>query len=269
MNGNAFGRDHAIVGPTAAAQHIDVRRITPSARWQPVIDYYWIVRWACPAPYEQRVIPQPCIHVAAERRDGVPRLLINPITRAPFTRSLDGEGHVLGAAFRPAGFRAVLGADVSVVAGRVAPLGDFVSSDDTSAAADILRRDSTDDEMTARFEAYLDSLDVPVDPQAEAFNALIHTAETDRSIYTASGLATAAGVTVRTLERRFAAYLGIGPKWAVQRFRLLDAASAAHAGEPVDWAALANDLGFSDQAHLTREFAAVVGAPPATYSRNA
>jgi AraC-like DNA-binding protein len=34
------------------------------------------------------------------------------------------------------------------------------------------------------------------------------------------------------------------------------------------WAALAHALGFSDQAHLTRVFAQVVGTPPATYQRD-
>lgn len=255
--------------PTAAARHIDVRRLTPSSRWQPVVDYYWIVHWECPEPYAQRVIPQPCVHVSAEWRGGAPHLLINPVTREPFTRLLEGTGHVLGAAFRPAGFRAVLGADVSILAGRVVPIGDFADCDDSPAATDILRPGAADEAMTARFESYLDLLDVPADPRAEEFNALIHTAESDRSIYTASDLAASAGLTVRTLERQFSAYFGIGPKWTVQRFRLLDAAAAANAGKPVDWASLASDLGFSDQAHLTRVFTAVVGTPPATYSRGA
>ena len=49
----------------------------------------------------------------------------------------------------------------------------------------------------------------------------------------------------------------------------LDAAAAAHSGEPVDWSTLAADLGFTDQAHLTRAFTSVVGTPPATYQRHA
>jgi AraC-like DNA-binding protein len=50
---------------------------------------------------------------------------------------------------------------------------------------------------------------------------------------------------------------------------LVDAAAAAHSGVPVDWAGLAADLGFTDQAHLTRAFTSVVGTPPATYQRTA
>jgi AraC-like DNA-binding protein len=34
----------------------------------------------------------------------------------------------------------------------------------------------------------------------------------------------------------------------------------------VDWAALASDLGYADQAHLTRDFTVTIGVPPARYA---
>jgi AraC-like DNA-binding protein len=37
----------------------------------------------------------------------------------------------------------------------------------------------------------------------------------------------------------------------------------------VDWAALAAELGFADQAHLTRAFTATIGVPPVVYARQA
>jgi hypothetical protein len=37
--------------------------------------------------------------------------------------------------------------------------------------------------------------------------------------------------------------------------------------EGADWAALATDLGFTDQAHFVRTFKAFVGIPPAEYAR--
>ncbi|KRC66377.1 AraC family transcriptional regulator [Aeromicrobium sp. Root236] len=270
MTSEPAGRgDSAIVRPTAAAQHIDIRRVVPAERWQPFIQYHWIVRWECPEPFDQQVIPQPFVHVSAEPFDGAPRLLVNGITREPFVRTLTGTGHVLGAAFKPASFRAVLGADLSTVSGLTVPIGDQVSHDDSPAAAEILGSDVTDEGMVAALEAYLDRLDVTADPYADELNALVDRAEHDRSLIRAEQLADLAGVSLRTLQRQFTAYLGIGPKWVVQRFRMLDAAAAAHAGTRTDWAALATELGFSDQAHLTRAFTAVVGTPPATYAKQA
>ena len=52
-------------------------------------------------------------------------------------------------------------------------------------------------------------------------------------------------------------------RWA----RLHEAAGRADGGEPVDWAALARDPGYADQAHLTRDFAATIGVPPSRYAQ--
>jgi AraC-like DNA-binding protein len=52
----------------------------------------------------------------------------------------------------------------------------------------------------------------------------------------------------------------------INRFRLHEAAERAGGGQPVDWAGLAAELGYSDQAHLVREFRAAIGAPPERYS---
>ncbi|WP_407664270.1 hypothetical protein [Micromonospora parastrephiae] len=40
------------------------------------------------------------------------------------------------------------------------------------------------------------------------------------------------------------------------------------AGAPLNWADLAADLGYSDQAHLVRDLTAVAGVSPAAYARS-
>jgi len=42
---------------------------------------------------------------------------------------------------------------------------------------------------------------------------------------------------------------------------------AGRRGTSVDWAALAQDLGYHDQSHFIRDFRAQVGATPAAYAR--
>lgn len=261
--------DAAIVRPTESAQHIDVSRIAPAERWAPYIEYYWVVRWRCPEPYDQQVIAQPCVTLSSEMFNGEPRLLVNGISREPFVRTLNGTGHVLGATFKPASFRAVLGTDVGELSGRVVPLGELVGPPDTASAAAILMPEATDGQMVAGLERHLDLCGAVPDPLADELNALVRRAEVDHTVTRADQLAEMAGVSLRTLQRQFTAYLGIGPKWVVQRFRLLDAAAAAHTTERTDWAALAAELGFADQAHLARAFTAVVGVPPRTYEQQA
>ena len=71
---------------------------------------------------------------------------------------------------------------------------------------------------------------------------------------------------VRRLQRLFADYVGVSPKWVMRRARLHEAAERAEGGGQVDWAALASDLGYADQAHLTRDFTETIGVPPARYA---
>ncbi|MHB1874571.1 MAG: helix-turn-helix domain-containing protein [Streptosporangiaceae bacterium] len=61
-------------------------------------------------------------------------------------------------------------------------------------------------------------------------------------------------------------YAGVSPAWVIRRYRLIDAAEAVRDGRPVSWAGLAADLGYSDQAHLIRDFRAAIGQTPAAYA---
>ncbi len=72
-------------------------------------------------------------------------------------------------------------------------------------------------------------------------------------------------VSERTLQRLFAAYVGIGPKWVLQRYRLHEAVEQLQSRDEVDWARMALELGYYDQAHFARDFRSLVGRTPAQY----
>ncbi len=258
------GRPDAILRPSDAERAITLQRVSPSPGLAAFVDYYWYVGWQVDDPHRQQVVPQPRVHVAAE--DG--RLLVHGISRQPFFRTLSGSGHTLGAAFHPGGFRPLLRHRVGTLCDRVVPAGELFALDDRSAAQRIL--DVSDPRvMVEALESYLVGLGPEPDPVVDEVRALVLLAEDDRTITRAEQLAAQRSMSLRSLQRLFSEYVGIGPKWVIARNRILDAAAAAHTGEPVDWAMLAVDLGFSDQAHLTRAFTAVVGTPPAAYERQA
>jgi len=74
------------------------------------------------------------------------------------------------------------------------------------------------------------------------------------------------GVGKRTLQRLFAEYAGVSPKWVINRYRLHAAIERAASGEVVDWTSVALDLGYFDQAHFIRDFEKLVGKTPAQYA---
>lgn len=74
-------------------------------------------------------------------------------------------------------------------------------------------------------------------------------------------------VSPRTLERQFVQEVGIGAKTLSRLIRFETAHNALVYDPQTPLAALAYDLGFSDQAHLTREFRALGGVTPGTFAR--
>ena len=74
------------------------------------------------------------------------------------------------------------------------------------------------------------------------------------------------GLSPRGLQRLFRRYLGVGPKWVLQRYRLHEAAERIASGRYREWAEVALELGYADQAHFIRDFRAVIGLPPQAYA---
>lgn len=73
-------------------------------------------------------------------------------------------------------------------------------------------------------------------------------------------------LTERSLQRITARRIGLSPKWLIQRRRLQEAAERLASGETVDLARIATEIGYADQAHLTRDFRRVTGLTPGRYA---
>ena len=87
----------------------------------------------------------------------------------------------------------------------------------------------------------------------------------DRDLTLVRDLAGRFRIGPRRLQRLFATYAGVPPKWVIRRARLHEAVERLDQGHDLDLALLARDLGYFDQAHFAHDFRAVVGRPPAAY----
>lgn len=122
--------------------------------------------------------------------------------------------------------------------------------------------------MIAPIERYIRDCHPQPDEVADELSGWVEMVEHDRGIVRVTDLAERVGASVRTVQRLFAEYVGVGPQWVIRRFHGLEALAAAHdRGTETDWAALAAQLGFADQPHLIGTFSEVVGTPPARYQR--
>ncbi|AXH98164.1 AraC family transcriptional regulator [Ornithinimicrobium avium] len=202
---------------------------------------------------------------------GMPSALVHGLLTRVFAPDLPTAGRVAGVAFRPGGLAALLDRDVRDLTDRIVRAADVLGPRVSEAAQAVL---GEPDEATRRqlLLAYL--LEV-LDPQLQrvredtAYATVLGAVDLMRAREhtTLAPVADRLHVSTRTLQRMFARYVGASPLWVLRRYRLQDAARAIDTGDGQDLAALASDLGFADQAHLTRAFTAVVGVPPSAYRR--
>jgi AraC-like DNA-binding protein len=88
-----------------------------------------------------------------------------------------------------------------------------------------------------------------------------------------ASLASVIGVTRQQLARQFATHVGVTPKLFARVMRTraaLARANAARAAYPrnVSWSAIAQELGYYDQAHFVDEFKALTGLTPGAWIRS-
>jgi AraC-like DNA-binding protein len=252
-----------VLRPAVAAARLNLTRYPPPADLAPFLDFCWALRWDLrgQAPHEQAILPHPNVNLAFESTGAG----VYGVDRSIFTRRLTGAGKVLGVRFRPGGFRPFYGKPVNTLTDRVVPATDIFGPPADDACAAVMAA-AADAGMVAAAERLLRDCAAEPDPVAARVAEIVQRITADPGLRRVATLADDFGISERQLQRLFAEYVGVSPKWVMRRARLHEAALRADTGDDVDWAALARDLGYADQAHLTRDFTATLGTPPARYA---
>jgi AraC-like DNA-binding protein len=242
----------------AGFEHV---RFAPAPELAPFVEHFWGVAWDLEEPVVRETLPHPSVHVLFERgHSGV-----GFVSRKRWARTLSGRGQVLGVKFHPGCFRPFYPRRLSELTGRVLPISRVFGRTGAALQKRILGSDLKEG---ARFaEAFLlERLPLP-DPQAVLAREVVGRILADPRLLRAEAVAAVSGLTLRSLQRLFSDYVGIGPKWVIQRYRLHEAVARLDEGKRVDFAQLALDLGYADQAHFIRDFKSLVGRTPQAYAR--
>ena len=248
------------------------RRRLPAEPLRPWVEHYWLIDWDLDEPYVSQVVPHPAVNIVFERRGPAGMApengLVAGVGTGLFTTKLEGTGRVCGVQLRPGGFGPFLSPPrpVSAFTGSQLPVADvFPGAAGPPAVAVRVLDPEDEDERVAALDSFLLSRRPRPDAAAEQAMALARRVRTDRTVLRVEELARGEGLSVRTLQRLFAAYVGVGPKWAILRYRVHEALEQATSDPHTDWSRLAAELGYADQAHLVRDFTRAVGVPPAAY----
>ena len=253
-----------ILNPQQGASHFTLTRHAPAPEIAAYVDRHWIVSWDLRgrSPFTQDVLPHPCVNVVFEQGHG----RVYGLVRDRFTRRLEGTGTVVGTKFRPGAFALFVGVPMARLVGRSIALSEAFGSDVVRLEGAVA---STDDlgVQVAAVERFIAERAPEPDAGYELVSEVIADMLAAPPGMRVDDFAARHGMSARTLQRIFRRYVGLGPKWVLQRYRLHEAAERMAAGEAKDLTRLALDLGYFDLAHFTGHFRRVVGRSPAAFLR--
>jgi AraC-like DNA-binding protein len=252
-----------ILNPYEGFRHFRLERRDPSSDLAPWLEVHWSVHWDLPSgeQFEQEVLPHPSVQLAFEAHCAT----VHGIGTRRFVARLEGTGRVLGVKFLPGAFPAFSARPMADLVDRVLPASEVFGE----RAREIARRvvdEADESHAIEQIEGFLRELSPRRDDNTALVNELVVFVRGERSVTRSEALARHAGMSLRSLQRLFERYVGLGPKWVICRARIQEAAERVAAGQAVDWTAFAVELGYHDQAHLIHDFKAQVGFTPAVYA---
>lgn len=237
------------------------------------VRHVWTLAWPAPVPRDSTVvIPHPVVHLTVEGgqpgdvRHGhaLPAALVHGVPVGRFAPELPTPGWVVGLHLQPGAFRDLTGVSAHDLTGRVVrwdrvwPGWDLSAVQETEDPIDRARALHHVAERTVgQREPSTDG------KRAREIELLIRT---DRDVVSVEDLAASVSMSPRHLQRLCREHLGVTPAWLLRRARVLDAHELLSSTD-LDLSDIAQQLGYYDQSHLTRDYTAVTGVPPARLRR--
>ena len=211
-----------------------------------------------------RILPDGCMDLLFDLTGREAASVVGTMTEALISPARGGRIEILGVRFRPGEASRFLGAaSARELRDQLVPLSDVWGAA-AEALSDQLAAKGTLGARLSLLEATLASRSPqPVDLRVRRAVRRLHDAAGGARI---GELATSVGMGERQLERLFDDRVGVGPKTLGSVFRML--ALLDRVGRGTAWAEIAASLGFSDQAHLTRDLRRLAGITPTELARS-
>lgn len=244
-------------------RRFDLIRIAPAEAVADYIENHWLVRWDLSGmdDYVQENLPHPSVNMAIVpgAESGV-----WGVQTGKWVYRLSGRGALFGTKFRPGAFSAIFEQPVSELTDRHVAIASVFGTTD-AALEDRLEKLSDESRFGATIDALVEKAARPLSSGAILARQIVEMIDADPELKGVAGVARRTGLGVRTLQRLFKTHVGVGPKWVIDRYRLIEAVEALNRGEATSLTALAHDLGYFDQAHFSRRFQTLTGMTPSQY----
>lgn len=258
------GRARGVVRRPLAAGQLRHARRRPASDLAYWIAHYWMISWdlrGC-EPHVAETLPHPNVHVVFEKQG----CFVCGVQTRKFSRVLEGRSRVFGIKFKPGGFRPFLISPVRSLANRTVPVQSIFGKE--AAALEVIlvsscREAEKVEAANAFFRVRLPAPDSTIALAGQLVGRILE----EPDIKTVDDLACRTGIGKRSMQRIFSDYVGVSPKWVIRRYRLHEAIEKFNSSSRPDWAQLALELGYFDQAHLINDLRSIVGYSPTEYHK--
>jgi len=244
-------------------EHFELTRFEPSADLAGWVEHHWMILYDLGdrPPYTQRNLSHPNQHVVIDSRGETG---IFGAATGVFETTLDGSGRVFATKFWPGAFRPFFGRAVSALSDTYQPIEAVFSRTSTALQEEFTGLNDPLG-MAERMEEMVRARLPEPDEKAGLARRIVRFAEANLELVSAGELARAFGLGLRALQRLFDEYVGVSPKWVIDRYRMLEAVEALNAGGAETLTDLAHRLGYFDQAAFNHAFERLTGAAPGTF----
>lgn len=187
--------------------------------------------------------------------------VVGPRMRA-LVKDAGGVARAIVLPFKPGWSTALLGVAANALTDRVVPLEDIWGRPGSELCRELLATRSLPEVLTRVSRAFARRSSEAFEPSsARLARRAVQLFEGGEA--RVERVAEQLGVTARHLRRTFTESVGIGPKDFARTVRLRRAVRMAATSK--DWARIAADAGYYDQAHLITDFRELVGVTPGSF----
>ncbi len=244
-------------------EHFDLLRVTPSNALAPCVENYWVIQWDLRGKldYTQYNLPHPSVNLVI---DPFAKTGVFGVQKSRFAYHLSDSGKLFGVKFWPGAFHGFLNGSVSSLTDRNVPIESIFSQHDAELEREFLKANDP-----LGFASVIESLLLTGAPQLDdkalKVREMVALIGKDKQLMNVADLAKKGSMGVRSLQRLFETYVGVTPKWVIDRARMLAAIDSLNLGSDASLTELAHELGYFDSAHFGRAFLALTGYTPSHY----
>lgn len=238
---------------------------------------WWIANPGIP-PSRQPVYPDGSMALAIHVKkpamsffvDGEMQTIRGPLLAGPYSRSFHIDPSqttgVIGIAFRPGGARLFFPVSAHELHNRDVSLGELHPAEADRLLDEVCSAIDVDGKFRV-LERYLTRKLAQAKPIHAAVRYAVDQLSGELGVHSVRKVLSDTGLSHTRFIQLFREHVGLTPKLfsRVRRFRAM--LTRIEKGLPVNWAALAAECGYFDQAHLIRDFREFAGDTPGEYMR--